>query len=144
MLSSFINNIKEKSDIELKKIFLDSHNYQSEFISMVKNELENRKIADFEDLNIQKAKDEKKIIEEMEYGKEGNITWIAIYFISIFLGGIVGVFAGYYYAFSERENSNGEKYYTFNKETRNYGKAMFYIGLIVFLGTIYFNLKKMK
>ncbi len=141
MSELFENKVIEKTDQELSDIFLKAKEYQPEYIALVEQEMINRKMPNYELLKSRKQKIEEKENEEIEYGRDGQPIWIALYFISALLGGIIGIIAGYNYAFSERENSKGEKYYKFTKETRNMGMMMFFLGLLVLIIAIYIKVK---
>jgi hypothetical protein len=141
MSQIFKNKVKEKTDQELADIFLNAKEYQPEYITIVEQEMINRKVPNYETLKTRKEKLEEKANTEIEYGRAGTTMWIALYFLSSLFGGIIGIIAGYNYAFSERENSKGEKYYTFTKETRNMGMIMFFLGLIVLVLAIYMKIK---
>jgi hypothetical protein len=123
---NFKEQLKDKTDQELIDIYLNQDGFQDNFVSAAIDELELRKINIGE---LQKEKELKEIrsLEKKFSGRPGNSTWIAISFISAFLGGVIGIIAGYIYSQSKKDGD-----YVYDKQTRKYGTIMFIVGLFVF------------
>jgi hypothetical protein len=81
-----------------------------------------------------------KLDELVENGEPGNRTFMTIGFISAFLGGFIGIVAGYVYSRSKRTSLSGNRYYAYDQKTRDYGTAMMWIGIAVFLIAVYYRM----
>ncbi|MCB0522167.1 MAG: hypothetical protein H6577_14075 [Lewinellaceae bacterium] len=76
--------------------------------------------------------------ELLRQGKRGNFTWMSLYIICVLLGGILfsplflvaGVGMGWYYWQDKTIDTEGRKFFTFEPQTRLYGKVIFYLGWI--------------
>lgn len=134
MIEKFENQIKEKTDNELSAIYLNSKDYQLEFIKLVEQELNNRKIP-IESLKFIKNEKDKIEDDTLLLGIQGNPYWIMAGFISCLAGGVAGIVTGYIYAYSKHKNAKGDDYFYYNESTRKYGTWMFIIGCSV-LGLI--------
>lgn len=127
---AFREQVKTKTDQELVDIYINQDGYQQNFVSAAIDELQLRKINIGE---LQKEKELKEIknLEKTFSGKPGNSTWIILAFISAFLGGLLGIIAGYIYSQSKKDGN-----YVYDVQTRKYGTIMFVVGLFVFALTI--------
>lgn len=131
-MNNFKEQVEQKTDQELIDIFVKSQDYQEEFISVVENEL-NRRNVPLDSAKQIKSKSDEVINKKIEEGVQGNTFWIAVCFLLAILGGIISIVAGYIYAYSKRENLQGESYYYYNEQTRKYGKIMLIVGIIIFV-----------
>jgi hypothetical protein len=134
MTQDFETQIKEKTDNQLSEIYLNANDYQPEFIKLVELELLNRNIP-IDSLNFIKAKKEAISDETLAIGVQGNHYWIMTSFLACLFGGIVGIAAGYIYAYSKHKNANDVEFYYYNESTRKYGKWMLFVGCSI-LGLI--------
>jgi uncharacterized membrane protein len=123
----FKKQIAAKGDEELLHIFANADEYQKDYVDVVSNELNKRNI-NTDSIKIQRQHKEKFTQEQFEKGKEGNEIYIAIGFITAFLGGLIGIIAGYVYSQSKRKDNSGTEYYAYNKQTRNKGRIMMIVG----------------
>ena len=135
MNGDFKEQVTAKTDEELKDIYINSDDYQDAFVKAVSEEMLNRKISvdAFRPAKDQKAK---SIQEQFEMGREGNKFFIGICFVSALLGGIIGIVAGLIYNLSMHKNGKGTKYYVYDKQTRQWGRAMVIVGMVVLLLTL--------
>lgn len=132
MAFDYQDEIVKKTDEELLNIYTNEEDYQPAFIKLVLVELNARKI-DLEKIEVQKKHKREHFDSELEKGKKGNLFYIVLFFISAFLGGILGIIAGYIYSQSKKENSAGIKKYVYDKDTRQQGMVMMIIGGLVFI-----------
>jgi hypothetical protein len=137
MTQNFETKIKEKTDDELSEIYLNSNNYQIEFIQLVELELEKRKIP-INSLKFIKDKKDKISSDTLLLGVQGNIYWITAMFFASLFGGLIGIIAGYIYAYSKHKNIKGDEYFYYNESTRKYGRWMLIVGCTV-LGLLIFS-----
>lgn len=134
MIKDFEIQIKEKTDNQLSDIYLNSNDYQPEFIKLVELEILNRNIP-IDSLNFIKVKKEAISDKTLAIGVQGNHYWIMASFLACLFGGIVGILAGYIYAYSKHKNANYVEFYYYNESTRKYGKWMLCVGCSI-LGLI--------
>jgi len=129
-MNDFNKVITSKSDDELIKIYVNTTDYQPEFIALVEAEIITRKIP----LNsLNSLRNQKEIIDEqkIDVGKQGSQFWMVFAFIASLVGGIWGIVAGYQYAYSKHKNSDGDEFFVYNETTRNYGKGMLITGCVM-------------
>ena len=131
-MNKFKDQVEQKTDKELMDIFIKSQDYQEEFVLVVEEELKKRNVS-LDSIKQIKSKADEISNKKIEEGVQGNTFWIAIYFLSAILGGIISIVAGYIYAYSKRKNIEGEAYYYYNEQTRKYGKLMLIVGIIMFI-----------
>ena len=72
-----------------------------------------------------------KSIEEQRQPEKGKTSWIIAGFITAFMRGLLGVILGWSYWTDFKKLPNGEKVHRFDRSTRQKGKTMMIIGLIV-------------
>jgi hypothetical protein len=130
MSTDFKEQISRKTDQELLDIYINHDEFQESFVAAAVEELNlrNIKIEQF-----RKERDEKQKIknELRETGIQGDDLYITLAYISAFLGGFIGVIAGYVYSQSKKEG-----YYIYNEKTRKQGKVILAIGSLVLLATL--------
>jgi hypothetical protein len=130
----FKDQLKAKTDEELTDIYVNQDDFQKDFVSAAVEEMKQRKI-NIEEFQKQKELKEIRNLEKKSTGIPGNPTYITLAFISAFLGGFIGIIAGYIYSESKKEG-----YYVYDEKTRKYGKIMFIIGIFVFVAAIAWKL----
>lgn len=135
----FQEQIISKTDQELLNIYVNSDEYQDEFVNQTYQELIKRGVP------LDKYKKEKEIKsrlakELMEQGRKGNELYIVLGFVSAFLGGLIGIIAGYVFSQSKQVAPSGESYYVYKKQTRDNGRIMMIIGIFAFLITMIWRL----
>jgi hypothetical protein len=147
MNNNFENIIKEKTDDQLTEIFLNANDYQADFIKIVEKELIKRKIP-LESLYSIRAKKDEISDARMEIGNQGNKLLIIFSFLaSLFgyanpLGGILGIAAGYQYAYSKHKNANGVEFYYYNESTRKYGRWILIVACSVLCLTLIYKIRQ--
>ncbi|HEY2580550.1 MAG TPA: hypothetical protein VGI43_02010 [Mucilaginibacter sp.] len=72
-----------------------------------------------------------KRIEELKSPDEPQTYWIIIGYICAFLGGLLGIFIGWFLATYKKTLPNGERVYEYNENDRKQGRRMMYIGIVV-------------
>lgn len=131
----FKEQIETKTDQELIDIYVNQEDYQDSFVSTVVEELTKRNISpgtyQQERIKQERIKQEKLINERPEKGIPGNPTYMGLAFISAFLGGLIGIIAGYIYSQSKKEGQ-----YVYNEKTRIHGQVMMVVGIFVLLATL--------
>jgi len=85
----------------------------------------------------------KERLIEIRKGKSENRIWMVAYFLGITLGlflnlafFLAGLGMGYYYAYSQTVDFEGEKYYIFDDNTRKIGKWMLFGGIIILIAEL--------
>ena len=128
----FQDQIIHKPDQELLDIFVNSDDYQPEFVKQVYDELTKRGVT-LE--KYEKEKEARAGLSEkaLQQGKKGDEIYIVLGFISALLGGVIGIIAGYTYYQSKEEGPNGNRYYIYDEKTRKQGQVMMIVGILVFL-----------
>ena len=136
---NFQDQVSAKTDEELLNIFANSDEYQETFVTIVEQELIRRNI-NFENARHQKEQKIKLIQEQYRKGRQGDQVYIFLSFLSAFLGGLLGIVAGYVYSQSKHCDNAGVKYYVYNEKTRELGRIMMVIGTFVLLVTLIWKL----
>ena len=136
MNMDFKEQVRRKTDDELLSIYIDSDDYQEGYVQEVHEELKRRNVVldifEKEKQEKQQAKD-----ESMMQGKAGDPIYIALAFLSAFLGGFIGIIAGYIYSqFKQQDNPRGD-FFVYNEKTRTMGYAMMVIGAIMFIALMF-------
>ncbi len=117
-METFQTRAEQKTDTELVDIYLHSQDYQENFMKVVEEEISKRKIP-LDALKQIRSESEESSDKKFELGEQGNPLWIALSFVAALLGGLIGLIAGYIYAYSKRKNSQGKEIYAYNEQTVN-------------------------
>jgi len=87
-----------------------------------------------------------KRLEELKQPKKIHVGWLVLglFFaiggaFTLFLG-FGGVLMGWFFTFSKRTLPNGEQSYSFDETTRKWGKAVFYLSILVLSAMSVFRL----
>ncbi|WP_184543962.1 hypothetical protein [Mucilaginibacter sp. FT3.2] len=70
-------------------------------------------------------------LEELKAPEPSQSGWIVIGYIFALMGGVLGIFTGWYLATSKKTLPNGERVYSFNENDRQQGKWILYIAIAV-------------
>lgn len=131
----FKEQIATKTDQELIDIYVNQEDYQDSFVNAAVEELTKRNISpdtyQQERITQERIKQEKLINETPEKGIPGNPIYVGLAFISAFLGGLIGIIAGYIYSQSKKEG-----HYVYNEKTRIHGQIMMIVGIFVLIATL--------
>jgi len=76
-----------------------------------------------------------KRIEELKEPEASQTIWIVIGYMAACLGGILGIFIGWYLFSSKKTLPNGEKVYNYTERDRKNGRNIFYLSIIIFVIT---------
>ena len=128
MKFDFTDQIKEKTDKELTDIYIHARDYNPDFVKLAVEELQARNISMGNSTQKREMVDQ-LAIDQLKEGRDGNRVYIFICFILAILGGLLGIYAGYIYSQSKIKTADGELYYAYNKETRQLGKIMMWVGI---------------
>jgi hypothetical protein len=134
----FKEQIVSKTDKELLDIYIKSDDYQEVFINQVRQELTKRGVS-FEKYRIEKETKSHLSKGFLEQGKKGNNLYIVLGFISAALGGLIGIIVGYTYSQSKQDGPSGERYYVYDKQTRENGRIMMILGVFVLVISMIFR-----
>lgn len=74
--------------------------------------------------------------EELTTASPSGNDWILVGFISLFLGGFVGMFVGWHLYNSKKTLPDGSSIYMFKEADRKKGRLIFILGSILFLFTL--------
>jgi hypothetical protein len=112
MQFDFKNEVAKKSDADLIACYKNAEQYQESYIAEVEEELKRRGI-EYGNYKIENERRKQMLDELVEKGEPGNRTFITIGFISAFLGGFIGIVAGWVYSRSKRTSLSGNRYYAY-------------------------------
>jgi len=129
------------SNIELFDV-LENYNEWCKTDYVLAQKLLNDRGVDISEEKVQKFKNSKNT--QLRKEEKGQIGWIIFGFICSLLGGLLGIFIGYYYSSFKRTIPTGERIYVFDINTRKLGLIMFLIGLFSFIIWIFALLYLMK
>lgn len=136
MKLDFTNQINQKTDNELLEIFANANDYNPEFVNLAEQKLQARNInIDALKQNKESAKQVNR--KELEQGKAGSPLYILLGFVFAILGGFIGIYTGYIYSRSKTKTAEGDQYYVYNPETRQFGNIMMGVGIASILLIIY-------
>jgi hypothetical protein len=138
----FTGLVKSKATDELILIFREWTKYAPGMVQAATAELQFREI----DLSGYIAEKEDAIRQNEAYlsiGKKGNSMYLMLCFIMALLGGFLGIFAGYIYAYSKTKSYSGKLFYVYDEPTRKYGKNIFAVGLVICIIVVIVKLGKL-
>ncbi|EHQ26704.1 hypothetical protein [Mucilaginibacter paludis] len=72
-----------------------------------------------------------KILKEPEKTESG---WIIAGYLTALMGGLFGIFIGWYLSTAKKTLPNGQQVYTFLDTDRKHGNRIFFIGIVVLVG----------
>ena len=129
---NFTQQIKKHTDQELADIYSNSDDYNPEFVELVKNELQLRKV-NIEPLTEIKEHNGELNNQQLQQGKKGSSLYIFLSFVLALLGGLLGIYAGYIYSQSKIKNNQEGEYYVYDEPRRQWGKIIMWMGVGIFL-----------
>ena len=132
MTFNFHNQVQSKSNEELLNIYADYDQYQDNYLEIVSDELEKRGV-DFSSLKLRRQHKEAFIAEQLEKGKHGDPVFITLGFIVALLGGLLGIFARYFYCQSKNKELGDGTHYYYDLKTRNLGTGMMILGISILI-----------
>ena len=130
MSINFKEQVETKTDQELIDIYINPDDFQESFVTAATEEL-NRRNVSLDQFKQKREQEEKIKKEQLEKGIQGDSLYMTLAFISAFLGGLIGIIAGYVYSQSKKDG-----HYVYNEKTRKQGKVMLAIGILVLLATL--------
>ena len=137
---NFPAQVKSKSIEELQAIYCDGHLYQPEMVSAAMAEL-NARGVDMADLILQKGIFDDEQETMFAQGKSGSALYILISFVFAVMGGVIGIVAGYIYGYSKTTSFTGNRYYVYDKQTREFGMIIFWLGVIVLVCSVIYYMQ---
>ena len=85
---------------------------------------------------------EEKRIEELKVTEPSQTGWIVIGYIFSLLGGILGVFIGWYLKSSKKTLPNGERVYEYSERDRWHGKVIFFISILALILSVIYRVTR--
>tara|TARA_B110000196_G_C20864549_1_gene529011 strand:- start:3 stop:656 length:654 start_codon:yes stop_codon:yes gene_type:complete len=79
-----------------------------------------------------------KRIEDLRTPEKGHIGWLIFGFISAILGGLLGIFIGWFHWDFKKTDPTGQQFYAYDQQTRKTGQIIFWIGLVATIYWIYY------
>lgn len=132
--------LRELDNDELEEVLEKPDEWSIQDVTMAKLILQERGVEiDEEEI----AELRRQRIREIRRGKKANRGIMFLWFLAIavgfwFLGVIAivgGIGMGYYYGYDKSTDPEGDKYYTFEPKTREYGKLILIAGGIIIIIT---------
>ncbi|HHM20984.1 MAG TPA: hypothetical protein ENJ20_03070 [Bacteroidetes bacterium] len=137
---AFIENhyLQQLDDKELIAIVRRPNEWTVEDVAVARQILNDRGIPippeHVEDFN-------NKINAELRKGKRASLSGVLLYLVFVLLGGlfvnpfflIAGIGMGWYHWQDKTVDNQGNRFFTFEKKTRYYGRLVFYIGWVSLL-----------
>ncbi len=82
----------------------------------------------------------KKRIEELKAPDAPQTFWIVIGYLVALVGGVMGIFIGWYLFKGKKTLPNGERVFEYSENDRHHGKRIFYLSIVVFVIAVGFKL----
>jgi hypothetical protein len=79
------------------------------------------------------AEIEEQRIEDLKKPEQPQTTWIIVGYLAAFLGGVLGIFIGWFLANGKKTLPDGERIYFYSEPDRRQGKVIFYLSLVTFV-----------
>ena len=134
----FLETIEDKTDDELLNIFYNVNAWNSEMVEGVKKELTKRNILPTE-IIIEKSVLEMEDNITLQIGKKAGLLGQIIGWLCVF--GLLGIAIGYHYAYSkETSRYTEEVYYTYDEASRENGRYLFIMSIILSCFTLIYKL----
>mgnify|MGYP006180187279 FL=1 len=76
---------------------------------------------------------QQKRIDELRKPEKGHKGWLIFGFISAILGGLLGIFLGWFHWTFKKTDPTGQRVYAYDQQTRKIGQGIFWIGLVSFI-----------
>lgn len=73
-----------------------------------------------------------KRIDDIRKPEKGHKGWLIFGFITALLGGILGIFIGWFHFTFKKTDPTGQQFYAYDTKTRRRGQQIFWLGLISF------------
>lgn len=117
---------KDYTDSELEEIVLNPNEWNEVFIKQAKKALGSRgKSVSTEAVE----SNEGLKLEEEQKGIEPKTWAVGLFFVFAFMGGLIGLVGGLLYYFSKTKASDGNKYYSYTRDTRTKGVWLIFISI---------------
>jgi hypothetical protein len=81
-----------------------------------------------------------KRIEDVRKPEKGHVGWLIFGFISAILGGLLGIFIGWFHWNFKKTDTTGQRVYAYDQQTRKIGQIIFWIGLVSMIYWIYWKM----
>lgn len=134
--------LSQLNDDELKEIFSKPEEWTVEDTAIARLILKKRGI-EVSNEEISNLREEKLAITRK--GKKPNLGMVLFYAACILFGLFIhllfyigGMGMAFYFAYGRSTDIDGQKHYTYETQTRKYGKLMFYGGFVVLILIIFF------
>lgn len=117
----------EFTDNELIEIIEKQDEWSKEDFLLSKKILKDRGL----EINKEKIEElRQKRIYDLRKPEKGHKGWLIFGFISALLGGLLGIFIGWFYLTFKKTDPTGQQFYAYDKKTRIRGQQIFWLGLI--------------
>jgi hypothetical protein len=121
------------TDQELLDIVKNFDEWSAFDFALARKILKDRGVV-INDRNIADFKQDK--IDMLKQPEESQRFWIVLGYIFAFLGGLLGIFIGWYLATSKKTLPNGEQVYSYAEEDRKQGKNILTFGVIMLIVSV--------
>jgi len=81
-----------------------------------------------------------KRIEDLKVPDPPQTYWIVVGYVCAFIGGLLGIFIGWYLMNYKKTLPNGERVYEYSERDRGHGRIIFYIGIVVLVLAVGYKL----
>uniref|UniRef100_UPI00404859DA hypothetical protein n=2 Tax=Roseivirga sp. TaxID=1964215 RepID=UPI00404859DA len=122
------NYMSELSDIELEEIIVEESQYASVVVENAKKLLISR-YPHFDFASLETKKDQE--IGKHRQGEQVSLLQIITGYALALLGGLFGFAMGWFIETGKTRGLDGQKYYSYDENSRWHGRIMKWIGLIV-------------
>jgi ATP-dependent Lon protease len=127
------------TDEELKDVIAKADEWNAFDVQLARKLLAERGKAVSDD---EIAAFEEKRIEELKVTEPSQTGWIVIGYLFALLGGLLGLFIGWYLKSSKKTLPNGERVYEYSERDRWHGAVIFYISVVALILSVIYRVTR--
>lgn len=118
------------SDDELMDV-LKNYDEWSAFDGVLARKLLGERGVTIDDAKLEKIKEQR--FDVLKQPETSQKLWVVIGYMAAFLGGILGIFIGWYLSTGKKILPNGERVYVYTDTDRKHGNRIFFLSVVVFV-----------
>lgn len=118
------------SDNELMDV-LKNYDEWSAFDCVLARKLLGERGVTIDDTELKKIEEQR--FDALKQPETSQRLWVVIGYMAAFLGGVLGIFIGWYLSTGKKTLSNGERVYVYIDTDRKHGNRIFFLSVVIFV-----------